>query len=68
MDTTTDSATWRKSTYSGGSGTECVEVGVADHGHVLLRDTKDRGHGPVLRLTPRAFADFTTRIRKDAPL
>ena len=65
---TADSATWRKSTYSGGSGSECVEAGVADHGHVLVRDTKDRGRGPVLRLTPRAFADFTTRIHKDAAL
>jgi hypothetical protein len=35
---------------------------------VLIRDTKDRGRGPVLRLTSRAFADFTTRIRKDAAL
>lgn len=68
MDATTDSATWRKSTYSGGSGTECVEVGVADPGHVLIRDTKDRGRGAMLRLTPRAFADFTARIRKDAAL
>jgi len=57
----------RKSTYSGGSS-ECVEVGVADHGHVLVRDTKGRGRGPVLRLSPRAFADFITRVRKDAAL
>ena len=65
---TANSATWRKSTYSGGSGSECVEAGVAGHGHVLVRDTKDHGGGPVLRLPPRAFADFTTRIRKDPAL
>ena len=65
---TANSPTWRKSTYSGGGSSECVEAGVADHGHVLVRDTNDRGRGPVLRLTPRAFADFTTRIRKDAAL
>jgi hypothetical protein len=35
---------------------------------VLVRDTKDRGRGPVLHLTPRAFADFTVRIRKGAAL
>jgi hypothetical protein len=49
---TANSATWRKSTYSGGSGSECVEAGVAGHGHVLVRDTNDRGRGPVLRLPP----------------
>lgn len=37
-------------------------------GAVLIRDTKDRGRGPVLRLNPHAFADFTSRIRKDAAL
>jgi hypothetical protein len=35
---------------------------------VLVRDTKGRGRGPVLRLSLRAFADFTTRIRKNAAL
>jgi hypothetical protein len=35
---------------------------------VLVRDTKDRGRGPALCLTLRAFADFTTRIREDAAL
>jgi len=35
-----DSATWRKSTYSGANGGQCVEVGVT--GHVIsVRDSKD---------------------------
>ena len=61
------SAPWRKSSYSGNGGQSCVEAASAS-GAVLIRDTTDRGRGPVLRLTPRAFTDFTTRIRKDAPL
>jgi hypothetical protein len=36
-----NSATWRKSSYSGSNGGECVEVG-AHEGRVLVRDTKDR--------------------------
>ena len=57
---------WRKASYSG-NGANCVEAGSLP-GTVLIRDTKDRGRGPVLHLNPRAFADFTSRIRKDAAL
>jgi hypothetical protein len=56
---------WRKSSYSGAQGGDCVETASAD-GMVMVRDTKDRGRGPVLRLTARAFTDFTSRIRVDA--
>ena len=39
-------ATWRKSSYSGGNGGSCVEVGAQPQaGRVLVRDTKDR-QGP----------------------
>ena len=61
------SAPWRKSSYSTNGGQDCVEAASAP-GEVLIRDTKDRGRGPVLRFTPRAFADLTTRIRQNAPL
>jgi hypothetical protein len=45
-------ATWRKSSYSGGNGGGCVEVGAQSHAsRVLVRDTKDR-EGLVLRFTP----------------
>jgi Domain of unknown function (DUF397) len=37
---------WRKSSYSGGNGGECMEVGAqADARGVLVRDTKDRPGG-----------------------
>jgi Domain of unknown function (DUF397) len=60
------SAPWRKSSYSANGGQDCIEVG--GDGAVLIRDTKDREHGPVLRVNPTAFAEFTTRIRESAIL
>jgi hypothetical protein len=55
-------ATWRKSSYSGGNGGNCIEVGTnAGIGRVLVRDTKDRP-GPVLRFTPAAWKKFADRI------
>ncbi len=37
---------WRKSSYSGGGGGDCVEVG-GDSGAVLVRDTKNRDGGAL---------------------
>jgi len=52
---------WVKSSYSGGSGGNCVEV--ADHGsRVLVRDTKD-SQGPVLRFTADAWRRFADRVK-----
>jgi len=51
---------WRKSSYSGSNGGECVEVATA--GAVLVRDTADRG-GTVLRFTAEAWRAFTATIR-----
>jgi hypothetical protein len=54
-------ATWRKSSYSGGNGGNCVEVG-AQAGRVLVRDTSDR-QGPALRFTPGAWQRFADQVR-----
>jgi|HubBroStandDraft_1064217.scaffolds.fasta_scaffold257291_2 hypothetical protein len=52
---------WRKSSYSGGQGGNCVEI--ADHdSRVLVRDTKNRS-GVVLRFTPDAWARFTGSVK-----
>ena len=51
---------WRKSSYSGANGGECVEVATA--GAVLVRDTADRG-GPVLTFTTDVWRAFTAAIR-----
>jgi hypothetical protein len=61
-------ATWKKSSYSGGNGGGCVEVGAqaqAQADRVLVRDTKDR-QGPVLRFTPRAWRRFADQVRSGA--
>jgi len=59
----TDNAltTWRKSTYSGGNGSNCVEVG-GSTSVVLVRDTKDRA-GAVLRFGPGAWRRFAATIK-----
>jgi hypothetical protein len=59
---------WRKSTHSGsGGGANCVEAGHV-RGAILIRDTKDSGTGPFLRVTPADWARFTSAIRASAPL
>ncbi|MEU5088082.1 DUF397 domain-containing protein [Streptomyces sp. NPDC021356] len=47
---------WFKSSYSTGSGGECVEV-AAWQGATHVRDSK-RKSGPAVRLTPRAWTEF----------
>jgi Domain of unknown function (DUF397) len=53
---------WRKASYSANGGADCVETGSVP-GAVLIRDTKDRERGPVLRVTPEAWHRFTAGIR-----
>ena len=48
---------WRKSSYSGGSGTDnCVEVAFADRA-VGVRDSKNAS-GPTLAFSPVAWRRF----------
>lgn len=57
---------WRKSSYSGQGGGNCVEV--ADNGNrVLVRDTKDR-NGAVLRLSPAAWRRFADQVKAERSL
>jgi hypothetical protein len=53
---------WRKSTYSSSNGGNCVEVAATDH--VLVRDTKQDGAGPVLRFTPAAWRRFAGQVKR----
>jgi hypothetical protein len=53
--------TWRKSTYSGGNGSDCVEVGETERA-VVVRDTKDRA-GAVLTFAPGAWRRFAATIK-----
>jgi hypothetical protein len=54
---------WRKASYSGNGGADCVETGSVS-GAVLIRDTKDRQRGPVLRVSPEAWRAFTAGIKE----
>jgi hypothetical protein len=58
---TGNSAAWRKSSYSGNNGGNCVEVGSAARG-VLVRDTTDRA-GAVLSLSAGAWRALLAGVR-----
>ncbi|MEU7580589.1 DUF397 domain-containing protein [Streptomyces sp. NPDC041068] len=47
---------WFKSSYSTGSGGECVEV-ASWAGVTHVRDSKDKA-GPIVSLTPMAWTQF----------
>jgi hypothetical protein len=53
---------WRKSSFSNGTGGNCVEVADLPDGGRTVRDSKDRS-GPVLRFTPAEWAAFTAGVR-----
>jgi len=53
---------WRTSSYSGNGGQNCVETASHD-GAILIRDTKDRECGPVLRISQDAWQAFTDSLR-----
>lgn len=53
---------WRKSSYSGNGGGECVEV-ADEAARVLVRDTKDRT-GPTLAFSPAAWRRFARQVKR----
>jgi uncharacterized protein DUF397 len=54
---------WRKSTYSGGSGGNCIEVGAHTPGLIPVRDSKDP-QGPHLAFTPAAWTAFLGAVAR----
>jgi hypothetical protein len=54
---------WRKSSRSGGSGGNCVEVATLPNGGRAVRDSKDRS-GPVLTFTEAEWDAFLDGARK----
>ncbi|MEU7957701.1 DUF397 domain-containing protein [Micromonospora humida] len=54
-------AVWRKSTRSGGSGGNCVEVADNLPGLIGVRDSKDQA-GPALRFAPAAWSTFVRAV------
>ena len=57
---TTEITSWRKSSFSGSQGGNCVEVAGND-GMILVRDTKDHGH--VHRFTLAPWREFVAAVR-----
>jgi hypothetical protein len=51
---------WRKSTYSGANGGDCIEVASANA--IMVRDTIDRG-GAVLIVTAEEWQRFTASLK-----
>jgi hypothetical protein len=51
---------WHKSSYSGSSGGQCIEV--ATSGHVLVRDSKN-SYGGRLTFSAQAWREFAARIK-----
>ncbi|WP_371616009.1 DUF397 domain-containing protein [Streptomyces sp. NBC_00454] len=54
------SAHWRKSSYSGTTGGDCVEVATQPC-QVAVRDSK-RPDGPVFTVAPEAFGAFVQSL------
>jgi hypothetical protein len=50
---------WRKSSYSGANGGQCLEV--ASGGAILVRDTTDRDGG-TLTFSAAAWREFTASV------
>jgi Domain of unknown function (DUF397) len=57
-----DAVSWRKSSYSGNNGGNCVEAGSIP-GRVLVRDTQDRA-GAVLQFSADAWRVFARHVKQ----
>ncbi|MFJ2785641.1 MULTISPECIES: DUF397 domain-containing protein [unclassified Streptomyces] len=56
---------WFKSSFSGGSGNNCVEVAhLAEHGAVGTRDSK-QDNGPAFVTSGGAWSTFVTSVAND---
>ena len=55
-------ADWRKSSYSGTNGGNCVEVARNLPGLIAVRDSKNPG-GPALVFTPAVWEAFTAGLK-----
>ncbi|MEC3982318.1 DUF397 domain-containing protein [Amycolatopsis sp. H20-H5] len=53
---------WRKSTFSGGNGGQCVEVAESPDGSRFVRDTKDKSKVPHYFTAPE-WAAFVLGVK-----
>ena len=61
--TNLDAAAWRKSSYSGDNGGDCIEVAPGFPGLVPVRDSKDP-EGPALVFGADAWQAFVAGVRE----
>lgn len=59
-----DDLCWRKSSYSGNGGADCVEVSQAA-GAIAVRDTKEHGKGHVHRFSAADWRAFVAQLKSD---
>ncbi|MFI1995318.1 DUF397 domain-containing protein [Actinoplanes sp. NPDC020271] len=55
--------TWRKSVRSDNNGGSCVEVADLSDGGAAVRDSKDKGTGPVLIFTAAEWDSFLGGVK-----
>jgi hypothetical protein len=60
-----DNVTWRKSSYSGSNGGNCVEVAALPGNVLAVRDSKNPD-GPVLTFSRAEWRTFTTTLKTGA--
>nr|BFD89417.1 DUF397 domain-containing protein [Kitasatospora sp. Xyl93] len=58
-----DVTAWRKSSYSGSNGGDCIEVAPGFPGLVPVRDSKDP-HGPALVFQAAAWEAFVGAVQE----
>lgn len=57
-----DNVTWRKSSYTGSNGGNCVEVAELPDDRLAVRDSKDPD-GPKLTFTRDEWRTFTAAVK-----
>ncbi|MFE6050564.1 DUF397 domain-containing protein [Kitasatospora sp. NPDC056446] len=62
MDVDLTDASWRKSSYSGANGGQCIEVADGFTDVLPVRDSKNPS-GPALVFSPAAWQSFVTAAR-----
>jgi hypothetical protein len=59
-----DDATWHKSSYSGGSGGDCLEIADGHPSLTPVRDSKTP-HGPKLVFRATAWSAFVENLKDE---
>lgn len=62
----TSAAGWVKSTHSGPTGGNCVQVAIAGDGRVAVRNSRHPA-GPALLFTPAQWAAFVAAAKDAEP-